>query len=649
MTDKKPCPACRKSGRDSTGDNLVLYSDGSTYCFSCGYYTTAMSNGMSKHKKREIHHVSGGHPVAIKSRGLSAKTMAKYGVFLKDETLYFPVYSSVSGRLLNYKTRPRDMSRKFGWHEKGTDLSEGFFFGTQVRGGRKLVITAGETDTLSFAEALDSNKYTVWGLSKGENSVGQALESVGADLSNFSQVFIAMDSDDTGQAAVVEATSRLPYSNTFVVHYPYGVKDANEVLIKHGASVLRQAVESAQPMADKSVDTGDSLLEAMTSDEVGGEVLTTGWTGLDNIIGGWLPGHVYTLAADTGVGKSTLAVDLAVSYALVHNAKVIIASLEMSNRDVAYKLAASYLGLHTMNPRELKRHQGFLEAAKWVSKHFVLIKKKGYLEVKELQDMVRSARLYGANFFVLDHLTAAATGPEGLNWAGLDARAQALQSVTAEENVVTFNVTHISRAQGDDGDGKSPPTLGRIRGGNGLAQNSSCVLGLYAPEGKDEPERWVKVLKVHRAEVGRWGNTEVFRLDADKVEELKYAGNTERVEDTTRETDNSQERPGTEVPSNIPNTDGELRGVVDTVRSAETVHTGLDGSQPTRTDSDRSSEPQDGGAAGRTSKRLSATRSQRKVHRRRPSKDGDHQRTNTGITNYSVDDIRKPGADDTKE
>lgn len=32
-----PCPQCRRDGRDRNGNNLGVYSDGSEYCFSCGY------------------------------------------------------------------------------------------------------------------------------------------------------------------------------------------------------------------------------------------------------------------------------------------------------------------------------------------------------------------------------------------------------------------------------------------------------------------------------------------------------------------------------------------------------------------------------------------------------------------------------------
>ena len=33
----EPCPLCVKAGKDSSGDNLGRYSDGSAYCFSCCY------------------------------------------------------------------------------------------------------------------------------------------------------------------------------------------------------------------------------------------------------------------------------------------------------------------------------------------------------------------------------------------------------------------------------------------------------------------------------------------------------------------------------------------------------------------------------------------------------------------------------------
>jgi len=35
------CPKCQENGKDRSGNNLAIYDDGSSYCFSCGFSETA--------------------------------------------------------------------------------------------------------------------------------------------------------------------------------------------------------------------------------------------------------------------------------------------------------------------------------------------------------------------------------------------------------------------------------------------------------------------------------------------------------------------------------------------------------------------------------------------------------------------------------
>lgn len=46
----EPCPICRKDGRDRSGNNLGVYSDGSVYCFSCGYTRNKRLVSITKEK-----------------------------------------------------------------------------------------------------------------------------------------------------------------------------------------------------------------------------------------------------------------------------------------------------------------------------------------------------------------------------------------------------------------------------------------------------------------------------------------------------------------------------------------------------------------------------------------------------------------------
>ena len=46
LLKKEQCPECAKLGKDRNHDNLALYSDGHSYCFSCGY-TNRIWNSLS--------------------------------------------------------------------------------------------------------------------------------------------------------------------------------------------------------------------------------------------------------------------------------------------------------------------------------------------------------------------------------------------------------------------------------------------------------------------------------------------------------------------------------------------------------------------------------------------------------------------------
>lgn len=48
------CPECARSGRDRSGNNLANYSDGHSYCYSCGYYISGSKVGSWVIKNQEV-------------------------------------------------------------------------------------------------------------------------------------------------------------------------------------------------------------------------------------------------------------------------------------------------------------------------------------------------------------------------------------------------------------------------------------------------------------------------------------------------------------------------------------------------------------------------------------------------------------------
>lgn len=51
VVKKERCPKCAGLGKDTKGDNLVSYSDGHSYCFSCGYTLNGDGAKLSQYYK----------------------------------------------------------------------------------------------------------------------------------------------------------------------------------------------------------------------------------------------------------------------------------------------------------------------------------------------------------------------------------------------------------------------------------------------------------------------------------------------------------------------------------------------------------------------------------------------------------------------
>lgn len=73
-----------------------------------------------------------------------------------------------------------------------------------------------------------------------------------------------------------------------------------------------------------------------------GAVLDTGWADLDRLIGGLAPGRLVVFAARPGGGKSIAGTNLALHFAHHHEHAVLLASLEMPEREVTNRILAAH-------------------------------------------------------------------------------------------------------------------------------------------------------------------------------------------------------------------------------------------------------------------------------------------------------------------
>jgi len=102
----KRCPECASAGKDLAGDNMAVYNDGSTYCFSCGH-----AEGSGKYVPKVTNTVK----LPFLTDDIPAENMAYLRQYLTDEEIrnnfkYAPgmqrhIFACTSGDDIFYEAR----------------------------------------------------------------------------------------------------------------------------------------------------------------------------------------------------------------------------------------------------------------------------------------------------------------------------------------------------------------------------------------------------------------------------------------------------------------------------------------------------------------------------------------------------------------
>lgn len=152
LIKQERCPKCADNGKDTSKDNLGVYSDGHKYCFACGY--TELPDGITRFKNKSLDIKQEQHKVFLPSDvsidypkialewveqyELDKNTLLKHNVMWSNnkKRLYFPVYGEEE--LLAYQGRyfGTDPNKK-KWWGKGDFKNIFHIIGQQ---GRSLVL-----------------------------------------------------------------------------------------------------------------------------------------------------------------------------------------------------------------------------------------------------------------------------------------------------------------------------------------------------------------------------------------------------------------------------------------------------------------------------------------------------------------------------
>lgn len=208
------------------------------------------------------------------ARGISESVVTRNRISVVGGAIAFPFFRD--GVVVNVKYR--SLREKKFWQSAG---GEKIFFGLQhlntgvdtaedgsaassteptVEPINECIITEGELDALSFHEAEMWNAVSVPDGAPTPESSGferkfSFLDNCESVLRGMRRIFLACDADAAGEKLRDELARRLGAHRCWVVRFPEGCKDANEVLQRYGAVRLWQCVEKAVPMPVEGVVT----------------------------------------------------------------------------------------------------------------------------------------------------------------------------------------------------------------------------------------------------------------------------------------------------------------------------------------------------------------------------------------------------------
>jgi replicative DNA helicase len=254
---------------------------------------------------------------------------------------------------------------------------------------------------------------------------------------------------------------------------------AQEQEISHLAEFSRKTVDDALGKQISSVKFLSDEIDA-TIDSLGhkAKVYSSGWSKLDECIGGFRPGALYLVAARPAVGKTVIGLQLA-----VHMAKfgaVAFSSLEMSREELHKRIIAQVaeVPMGELTAHELSTISDQSLARKIAGIRLpISIDDRSGVTVQEIRTHARSVnRIQPLSAVVVDYLGLIAdrSGKERSKYEVVTEISQQLKILARTLKVPVIALAQLNRAVEGRKDGK--PILSDLRDSGSLEQDADVVI-----------------------------------------------------------------------------------------------------------------------------------------------------------------------------
>lgn len=234
-------------------------------------------------------------------RGITEATLQAFGLEINDETQV--VKMPYPGAVKYRKGLEKEDGRKFWW-DPPEKHGQALFTPPAARAGKRMILVEGETDTMAlWQNAPDEVKALIRGLPGSESW----KEHFADEFAEADTVFVILDNDDPyDNPSAAESTNRA----WLKIRSELGTRKARRVILPQGTNDVAEFMQTYSWAALKVlIDQASEVKLPFKRLVLSDEPVQYNWH-VENLIA---KGDIVMLAADAGVGKTWVALDLAVA------------------------------------------------------------------------------------------------------------------------------------------------------------------------------------------------------------------------------------------------------------------------------------------------------------------------------------------------
>lgn len=399
---KGTCPECSHTRKKQGNRCLHVYIETkSWHCFHCGWHGFLRDSNYRETMVEKKYMLPEIKPLDLSEktkqwfsdRGIEERVLQYFKITESVEWMYGDSITASDGKTIEIKAG-NTRCINFPYHEGNTLVNVKFrasgkrfklskdaklilFNLNAIRDSDTAIICEGEIDAMVFYQ---SDCYHVVSVPNGANkfAVNQNLEYLDHCIDYFEKkkkIYIAADGDEAGQILRDELIRRLGRERCYVVEYPEGCKDANEVLLKHGVDAVRDLIKTAQLLPLEGIfsaeDIENNVFHIYKYGYPKGDRI--GFNYFDDLIS-FRPGELTTVTGIPNSGKSNVIDQIMVRLSARFNWRFGVFSPEQQPTELhvsslCQKYAGESMDGHArMNELKLKQSLSF------VNDHFFFMK-----------------------------------------------------------------------------------------------------------------------------------------------------------------------------------------------------------------------------------------------------------------------------------